>query len=197
MVYLLPINFLITGFRGTSKSIFDALVSSFDSPSIFGNCLNFRSAQPILDACNRLLSKDVEFLKNYPSRNTLISNVPDVSEEWHKISSVDHAHFESSIFEIEFIAKKICSLVQETKDTKYPIKLNNIAILVRNNSDAEFVIDSLTNFGVLCSGVGLSKILHTDIVKLLISFVSALLNPSLAPPLYHIVCDKCLSFCLF
>ena len=178
-------NQAIFGFRGASLTQIRGLQTELKNPKVFELTRNFRSSQVILNAAFSLIRN------NYPKRVAsalapLISS-GKIDSEWHSIAHIRHAHFPSYVEELEFIASRIKAIVSNTASATDPITFNRIAVLVRNNVDAIKVVDYLAKLGVPCHGVGVSRLLLSEEVKLLISYVSALLNPSQNTDLFSIL----------
>lgn len=122
-------------FQGASvKNIVDYL-GKYPKAKVITLTENYRSQQKVLDASRDFIRNNTQSLEK--SVGTIDKAL--TSHATHALKKVRLAHFHRGEAENLFIADKIKQLVRSQKDKKY----EDIAILVRNNTDMDAIVDML------------------------------------------------------
>ncbi len=125
---------------------------------------NYRSTQQILDSAYSLIQHNNPYRLEYQSKEDkkLISTLPTAGK------SIQHIQFDTVSHE----ADRVAELVQEK--WKAGVKLEDIAILVRRNADADAFLRALNMKQVPFRFSGSRGLYSQDEVKILFSFIRAL-----------------------
>ena len=102
---------------------------------------NFRSTNGIIDTALQLIKNNTDRITS----KKMIHN--ERSEKQTQKGDIIHRHFQTDEDELNFIVNKINQLVGtdfiDKANNKYALSLNDFAIIVRSNSDAEAIINHL------------------------------------------------------
>lgn len=137
---------------------------------------NFRSTQLILDTAYRLIqhnNPDRLEVKNRINKRLKALRVGD--------HPVEHLHFDTLTSEADGVAQKITELLETKRYT-----LNDFAILVRSNADADPFLRSLNMRGIPWRFSGNRGLYSKPEVQLLIAFLKVLADVDDSLHLYHL-----------
>ncbi len=107
---------------------------------------NFRSTKGIIDTALQLIENNTDRITS----KEMIHN--EKSEKQTQKGDIIHRHFQTDENELDFIVNKINQLVGtdflDKANNKYALSLNDFAIIVRSNSDAEAILNHLERNGI-------------------------------------------------
>ena len=107
---------------------------------------NFRSTKGIIDTALQLIENNTDRITS----KEMIYN--EKSEKQTQKGDIIHRHFQTDENELDFIVNKINQLVGtdfiDKANNKYALSLNDFAIIVRSNSDAEVILNHLERNGI-------------------------------------------------
>ncbi len=175
----------IYGFRGVPWDNLRAFLAHYPEARVVVLTRNYRSTQSILDGATRLISVNKHRLAALSERGELpyrISKlltsevVPQAGPE------PTHRHFASVLDEAEFLARKAAAVAAEGVPHK------EIAVLYRNRYRPEPYLRALSEHGVpwVLAGRSGEGLFDQPEVKLLLSFLRQVADPSDDQALYHL-----------
>ncbi len=167
-------------FRGASISNIFGFMDTYPEAKQIVLTKNYRSPQVILDDAYRLIKY------NNPERLEVKNNiekqlVSTVSEG----KPIEHLHYDTLSSESDEVAKLIQKLV---KTGKYTYK--DFAILVRANKGADPFLRALNMEGIPWQFTGTQGLYTRPEIKLLISFLRIIANPSDSLSLYYLATSE-------
>jgi len=167
-------------FRGAAYSNLLSFVNDFSDAGKVSIIQNYRSHQKILDSAYRLIRN------NNPERFEVKANI-----DKHLIGltkegrATEHLHFDTQSSEADNVAR----LIKE-KYASGGYRYKDFAILVRSNSDAEPFLQALNMEDIPWQFSGNQGLYAREEVRLCISFLRAIANPSDSLSLYYLVSSE-------
>jgi ATP-dependent DNA helicase UvrD/PcrA len=174
----------IFAWRGATLSNFDAFRSAYPDAKVVTLLDNRRSGQGLLDAAYSLITKNPDRLEERLGIDKKLQGRPagDAVE-------VDHLQFASGAEEAEAVADRIAEAATRTGRP-----LGDFAVLVRNNSDATRVLNSLARRGLPAHFSGGGQLYDREEIRLLVSFLTAVAAPSDSPHVYFLATSSLYAF---
>ncbi len=154
-------------FQGASLENVIYFKRLFKKSEIITLTSNYRSSQKILDASRELISKNLQKLKNIDKK--LKSNTAG------KKAPISVYAFSNNTIEAQFIANKVSELIKDSTDA------DNIAVLVRNNADMDYIKETLARNNVRFETSSKENILEDGDVKRLLKILETINNISKKP----------------
>ncbi len=175
----------IFGWRGATLGNFDAFVAAYPDHATVALLENRRSPQGLLDSAYRLISH------NQARLETRLG----ISKQLHGRSSsgdvddVEHLSFISAAEEAEAVADRIAQMsIREGR------RFGEFAVLVRNNYDANRVLNALAARSIPTHFSGGGQLYERPEIRLLVSFLTAVAWPSGSTHLYFLATSSLYAF---
>ncbi|MDP9245899.1 MAG: ATP-dependent helicase [Chloroflexota bacterium] len=174
----------IFAWRGATLSNFDAFRAAYPDAKVVPLVENRRSGQGLLDAAYALISNNPDRLEVRLGIDKKLRGRPATDTV-----EVDHLQFASGAEEAEAVADRIADTAIKTQRP-----LGDFAILVRNNSDAIRVLNSLARRGLPAHFSGGGQLYDREEIRLLVSFLTAVAAPSDSPHVYFLATSSLYAF---
>jgi DNA helicase-2/ATP-dependent DNA helicase PcrA len=174
----------IFAWRGATLSNFDAFRLAYPDARVVTLTENRRSGQGLLDAAYSLIKNNPDRLEERLGIDKKLRG-----REPTDAVEVDHLQFASGAEEAEAIADRIAEAAIRTGR-----KLGDFAVLVRNNSDATRVLNSLARRGLPAHFSGGGQLYDREEIRLLVSFLNAVAAPSDSPHVYFLAISSLYAF---
>ncbi|MBM4434891.1 MAG: ATP-dependent helicase [Chloroflexi bacterium] len=174
----------IFGWRGATLGNFDAFIDAYPDRSVVTLVQNRRSPQGLLDAAYRLIQNNPDRLETRIGVSKRLLGRPSDAE-----AEADHRAFLTAADEAEAVAGDIAAVAMR-EGRKY----GEFAALVRNNRDADRVLNALAARGIPARFSGGGLLYDRPEIRLLISFLSAVAQPSESTHVYSLVTSSLYSF---
>ncbi|HEY8758801.1 MAG TPA: ATP-dependent DNA helicase [Candidatus Limnocylindria bacterium] len=174
----------IFAWRGATLSNFDAFRAAYPDAKVVTLVENRRSGQGLLDAAYSLITKNPDRLEERLGIDKKLQGRPATDAV-----EVDHLQFASGAEEAEAVADRIADSATRTGRP-----LGDFAVLVRNNSDATRVLNSLARRGLPAHFSGGGQLYDREEIRLLISFLTAVAAPSDSPHVYFLATSSLYAF---
>jgi DNA helicase-2/ATP-dependent DNA helicase PcrA len=167
-------------FRGAAYSNLLNFVGDFPHARKVSIVQNYRSTQPILDSAYQLIQQ------NNPERFEVKADINKRLLGLEKKGNPpQHLHFDNHTAEADNVARMIKEKVASGK-----FRFSDFAILVRSNSDAESFLQALNMQNIPWQFSGNVGLYSREEVKLCISFLRVIANPSDSLNLYYLVSSE-------
>lgn len=167
-------------FRGAAYSNLISFTNDFPHAKKVSIIQNYRSSQAILDSAYQLIQN------NNPERFEVKANINKHLIAANKTGKApQHLHFDTNSTESDQVAKLIKEKVDGGK-----FKYRDFAVLVRSNSDAEPVLQSLNMLDIPWQFSGNQGLYSREEVKLCINFLRVAANPSDSMSLYYLASSE-------
>jgi DNA helicase-2/ATP-dependent DNA helicase PcrA len=167
-------------FRGAAYSNLLSFIRDFSRAKKVSIIQNYRSTQPILDSAYQLIQQ------NNPERFEVKADINKRLLGLEKKGNPpQHLHFDSHTAEADNVARIIKEKVASGK-----FRFSDFAILVRSNSDAESFLQALNMQNIPWQFSGNVGLYSREEVKLCISFLRVIANPSDSLNLYYLVSSE-------
>jgi DNA helicase-2/ATP-dependent DNA helicase PcrA len=174
----------IFAWRGATLSNFDAFRDAYPDAKVVTLVENRRSSQGILDAAYSLIRHNPDRLEERLGIDKKLRGRPAGDEV-----EVDHLQYASAAEEAEDVADRIASGA-----VKRERKLGEVAVLVRNNSDAIRVLNALGRRGLPAHFSGGGQLYDREEIRLLVSFLTAVAAPSDSLGVYFLATSSLYAF---
>ncbi len=174
----------IFAWRGATLSNFDAFHVAYPDATVVPLVENRRSGQGLLDAAYALIRNNPDRLEERLGIDKKLRGRPATDAV-----EVDHLQFASGAEEAEAVADRIADAAIKTRRP-----LGDFAILVRNNSDAIRVLNSLARRGLPAHFSGGGQLYDREEIRLLVSFLTAVAAPSDSPHVYFLATSSLYAF---
>jgi len=174
----------IFAWRGATLANFDAFRSSYPAAKVVTLVENRRSSQGILDAAYALITHNPERLEETLGIDKKLRGRPAGGEV-----EIDHLQYTSGAEEAEAIADRIADAAVRSQH-----KLGDFAILVRNNSDAIRILNSLARRGLPAHFSGGGQLYDREEIRLLVSFLTAVAAPTDSLGVYFLATSSLYAF---
>ena len=174
----------IFAWRGATLSNFDAFRVAYPDAKVVPLVENRRSGQGLLDAAYSLIKNNPDRLEERLGIDKKLQGRPATDAV-----EVDHLQFASGAEEAEAVADRIAETA-----IRGGRKLGDFAILVRNNSDAIRVLNSLARRGLPAHFSGGGQLYDREEIRLLVSFLTAVAAPSDSPHVYFLATSSLYAF---
>ncbi|HEV2011994.1 MAG TPA: ATP-dependent DNA helicase [Candidatus Limnocylindria bacterium] len=174
----------IFAWRGATLSNFDAFRTAYPEAKVVTLVENRRSGQALLDAAYALIRNNPDRLEDRLGIDKKLRGRPAADAV-----EVDHLQFASGAEEAEAVADRIADAAIKTQRP-----LGDFAILVRNNSDATRVLNSLGRRGLPAHFSGGGQLYDREEIRLLVSFLTAVALPSDSPHVYFLATSSLYAF---
>ncbi|HSW95317.1 MAG TPA: ATP-dependent DNA helicase [Patescibacteria group bacterium] len=174
----------IFAWRGATLSNFDAFQAAYPDAKVVTLVENRRSGQGLLDAAYSLITKNPDRLEERLGIDKRLQGRPATDSV-----EVDHLQFASGAEEAEAVADRIAEAATRTGRP-----LGDFAVLVRNNSDATRVLNSLARRGLPAHFSGGGQLYDREEIRLLVSFLTAVAAPSDSPHVYFLATSSLYAF---
>jgi len=174
----------IFAWRGATLSNFDAFRAAYPDAKVVTLVENRRSGQGLLDAAYSLITKNPDRLEERLGIDKKLQGRPATDAV-----EVDHLQFASGAEEAEAVADRIAEAATRTGRP-----LGDFAVLVRNNSDATRVLNSLARRGLPAHFSGGGQLYDREEIRLLVSFLTAVAAPSDSPHVYFLATSSLYAF---
>lgn len=174
----------IFAWRGATLSNFDAFRAAYPDAKVVTLVENRRSGQALLDAAYSLITKNPDRLEERLGIDKKLQGRPATDAV-----EVDHLQFASGAEEAEAVADRIAEAATRTGRP-----LGDFAVLVRNNSDATRVLNSLARRGLPAHFSGGGQLYDREEIRLLVSFLTAVAAPSDSPHVYFLATSSLYAF---
>ena len=174
----------IFAWRGATLSNFDAFRDTYPDAEVVTLVDNRRSSQGILDAAYALIRNNPDRLEERLGIDKRLRGRPagDAIE-------IDHLQYTSGAEEAEAIADRIAEAAIRSER-----KLGDFAVLVRNNSDAIRILNSLARRGLPAHFSGGGQLYDREEIRLLVSFLTAVAAPSDSLGVYFLATSSLYAF---
>jgi ATP-dependent DNA helicase UvrD/PcrA len=173
----------IFGWRGATLGNFEAFVETYPDHRIVTLLENRRSPQGLLDAAYRLIQHNPERIEERLRISKHLRGRPSVGED------VEHLAFLSGSDEAEAVAERIAQLA-----TREARRFGDFAVLVRNNRDADRVLNALAARGIPTHFSGGGQLYERPEIRLLISFLESVAQPSASTHVYSLATSSLYAF---
>ena len=174
----------IFAWRGATLANFDAFGAAYPDAKVVTLVENRRSSQGILDAAYSLIRNNPDRLEERLGIDKRLRGRPST-----EAVDMDHLQFTSAAEEAEAVADRIAEAAVRNQR-----KLGDFAVLVRNNSDAIRVLNSLARRGLPAHFSGGGQLYDRDEIRLLVSFLTAVAAPSDSPHVYFLATSSLYAF---
>jgi DNA helicase II / ATP-dependent DNA helicase PcrA len=174
----------IFAWRGATLSNFDAFRTAYPDAKVVTLVENRRSGQGLLDAAYSLITNNPDRLEERLGIDKKLQGRPATDAV-----EVDHLQFASGAEEAEAVADRIAEAATRTGRP-----LGDFAVLVRNNSDATRVLNSLARRGLPAHFSGGGQLYDREEIRLLVSFLTAVAAPSDSPHVYFLATSSLYAF---
>ena len=174
----------IFAWRGATLANFDAFRASYPDATVVTLVENRRSSQGILDAAYRLIRHNPDRLEERLAIDKHLQGRPAPAEP-----EIDHLAYASAAEEAEAVADRIAE-----EAIRAQRRLGDFAVLVRYNSDATRVLNSLARRGLPAHFSGGGQLYDRDEIRLLVSFLSAVAAPSDSRHVYFLATSSLYAF---
>ena len=174
----------IFAWRGATLANFDAFRAAYPEAKVVTLVENRRSGQGILDAAYALIQHNPDRLEETLGIDKKLRGRPAGGEV-----EVDHLQYSSGAEEAEAIADRIADAAVRSQR-----KLGDFAILVRNNSDAIRILNSLARRGLPAHFSGGGQLYDREEIRLLVSFLTAVASPSDSLGVYFLATSSLYAF---
>ena len=174
----------IFAWRGATLSNFDAFRAAYPDAKVVTLVENRRSGQGLLDAAYSLITKNPDRLEERLGIDKKLQGRPAADAV-----EVDHLQYASGAEEAEAVADRIAEAATRTGRP-----LGDFAVLVRNNSDATRVLNSLARRGLPAHFSGGGQLYDREEIRLLVSFLTAVAAPSDSPHVYFLATSSLYAF---
>jgi DNA helicase-2/ATP-dependent DNA helicase PcrA len=174
----------IFGWRGATLGNFDAFVAAYPDRRIVTLVENRRSPQGLLDSAYRLIQHNPERLETKLGISKVLVGRPSTGE-----AEVEHLTFLTAADEAEAVATHVAtSAMREGR------KYGDFAVLVRNNFDANRILNALAARGIPTHFSGGGQLYERPEIRLLISFLSAVAQPNESTHIYSLATSSLYAF---
>ena len=174
----------IFGWRGATLGNFDAFLEAYPDRKVVTLLENRRSPQGLLDAAYRLIQHDPERLETRLGISKRLVGRPSGDGD-----AVEHLAFGSAAEEAESVADRIAQIALRGQR-----RYGAFAVLVRNNSDANRVLNALAARGIPAHFSGGGQLYDRPEVRLLIAFLSSVASPTDSQHLYFLATSSLYAF---
>jgi len=174
----------IFGWRGATLGNFDAFVAAYPERRVVTLIENRRSPQGLLDAAYRLIQNNGDRLETKLSVSKHLQGRASPGGE-----EVDHLTFLTAAEEAEAVALSIA-----TTATREGRKYGDFAVLIRNNRDADRILNALAARGIPTHFSGGGQLYERPEIRLLISFLSAVAQPTDSTHVYSLATSSLYAF---
>ena len=174
----------IFGWRGATLGNFDAFIAAYPEHRVVTLVENRRSPQGLLDAAYRLIQGNAERLEAKLGVSKRLIGRASAGE-----AEVDHRAFLTAADEAEAVADDIAQTAMR-EGRKY----GDFAILVRNNRDADRILNALSARGIPARFSGGGQLYDRPEIRLLISFLSAVAQPNESTHVYSLATSSLYAF---
>lgn len=175
----------IFGWRGATLGNFDAFIAAYPDHQLVTLLENRRSPQGLLDVAYRLIQHDPERLET----KLQISKRLLGRASAEGVDEVEHLAFLSAADEAEAVADRIAATA-----TREGRRYGDFAVLVRNNTDANRVLNALAARGIPTHFSGGGQLYERPEIRLLISFLSAVAQPNESTHIYSLATSSLYAF---
>jgi len=169
--------------RGAAYSNVLNFMDSFPESKKVSLIQNYRSGQNLLDSAYKLIQN------NNPDRFEVKAGISKKLKGLNAGVLPEHKHFDTNSAEADWVAQTIKDKVKPGK-----LKYKDFAILVRSNSDAKPYLQSLNMQSIPWQFSGSQGLYSREEVKLCISFLRAIANPSDSLSLYYLSSSEVYAF---
>lgn len=167
-------------FRGAAISNILGFLDTYPDAHQIVLTKNYRSSQQILDSAYRLIQYNNP--DRLESKNKIDKRLTSANKGWSKVRFF---HYDSVLSEAEGVAKII-----KEKAEKEGYRWSDFAILVRANDDAAPFLRALNMAEIPWRFSGNEGLYNQEEVRLLISFLRALVNPEDSLSLYYLTSSE-------
>ena len=174
----------IFAWRGATLANFDAFREAYPDAKVVTLLDNRRSSQGILDAAYALIKNNPDRLEERLGIDKKLRGRPAGAD-----LDIDHLQYTSGAEEAEAIADRIADAA-----VRGGRKLGDFAILVRNNSDAIRILNSLARRGLPAHFSGGGQLYDREEIRLLVSFLTAVAAPSDSLGVYFLATSSLYAF---
>ena len=174
----------IFAWRGATLANFDAFRDAYPDAKVVTLVDNRRSSQGILDAAYALIKNNPDRLEERLGIDKKLRGRPAGAEV-----EIDHLQYTSGAEEAEAVADRIADAAVRSGR-----KLGDFAILVRNNSDAIRILNSLARRGLPAHFSGGGQLYDREEIRLLVSFLTAVAAPSDSLGVYFLATSSLYAF---
>jgi DNA helicase-2/ATP-dependent DNA helicase PcrA len=174
----------IFGWRGATLANFDAFVDAYPDRRVITLVENRRSPQGLLDAAYRLIGHNPDRLETKLGVSKRLEGRASIGPE-----EVEHLTFLTGAEEAEAVASGIA-----TATMREGRKYGDFAVLVRNNYDANRILNALAARGIPTHFSGGGQLYERPEIRLLISFLSAVAQPNESTHLYSLATSSLYAF---
>ena len=175
----------IFGWRGATLGNFDAFVEAYPDHRVITLLDNRRSPQGLLDAAYRLIQNNSDRLESRLDVSKRLRGRASVEG----VEEVEHLAFLSAADEAEAVAERIASTA-----TRAGRRYGDFAVLVRNNVDANRILNALAARGIPTHFSGGGQLYERAEIRLLISFLSAVAQPNESTHIYSLATSSLYAF---
>ncbi len=173
----------IFAWRGATLANFDAFVAAYPDRRVVTLVENRRSPQGLLDSAYRLIQHNTERIETRLGISKRLRGRPSLTED------VEHLTFLTAADEAEAVADRI-ALIATREGRRY----GEFAILVRNNTDANRVLNALAARGIPTHFSGGGQLYDRPEIRLLISFLCAVAQPNESTHVYSLATSSLYAF---
>ncbi|MBU6423229.1 MAG: DEAD/DEAH box helicase [Chloroflexi bacterium] len=173
----------IFGWRGATLAKFESFLETYPERRIVTLVENRRSPQGLLDAAYRLIQHNGERIETRLGISKRLRGRASEGDD------VEHLAFLTAADEAEAVADQIARIA-----TREGRRYGEFAILVRNNSDANRALNALAARGIPTHFSGGGQLYDRPEIRLLISFLSALAQPSASTHVYGLATSSLYAF---
>jgi len=174
----------IFAWRGATLANFDAFGAAYPDAKVVTLVDNRRSSQGILDAAYALIKNNPDRLEERLGIDKKLRGRPAGAAV-----EIDHLQYGSGAEEAEAVADRIADAAVRGQR-----KLGDFAVLVRNNSDAIRILNSLARRGLPAHFSGGGQLYDREEIRLLISFLTAVAAPSESLGVYFLATSSLYAF---
>ena len=174
----------IFGWRGATLGNFDAFIATYPEHRVITLVENRRSPQGLLDAAYRLIQNDRDRLETKLGVSKHLQGRPSSEGE-----EIEHLAFLTAADEAEAVAAGIATAAMR-EGRKY----GDFAVLVRNNRDADRLLNALAARGIPAHFSGGGQLYDRPEIRLLISFLSAVAQPNESTHVYNLATSSLYAF---
>ncbi len=173
----------IFGWRGATLENFDAFLRAYPDRTIVTLLENRRSPQGLLDSAYRLIQHNGERIESRLDISKRLRGRASTGED------VEHLTFLTAADEAEAVADRI-ALTATREGRRY----GEFAVLVRNNTDANRILNALAARGIPTHFSGGGQLYDRPEIRLLISFLSAVAQPNESTHVYSLATSSLYAF---
>ncbi len=179
----------IFGWRGATLGNFDAFIATYPDHRVVTLVENRRSPQGLLDAAYRLIQQNPERLESRLGVSKHLHGRSLPAGEGPAGEEIDHLTFLTAADEAEAVAVGI-----STAAMREGRKYGDFAVLVRNNTDANRILNALAARGIPTHFSGGGQLYERPEIRLLISFLSAVAQPNESTHVYSLATSSLYAF---